>query len=60
MTKTGQWIERQVSDGKAIEKWQTAKCSVCGRYHTTPYLYYFDLYKYCPNCGAYMGGKDGN
>ena len=57
--KIGKWLERQVFDGKVIEEWQTAKCSVCGKYHTTPYLYYFDCYKFCPNCGAQMEGKDG-
>jgi len=51
----GKWIERKViEDGKAIEGWQSAKCSVCGKYHTTPYLYNFDDFNYCPNCGAMM------
>lgn len=55
--KTGTWLERDVFDeprGKAIQQWQSAKCSVCGKYHTTPYLYYFTEYNYCPNCGADM------
>lgn len=53
--KTGKWIEREiVEDGKAIEEWQSARCSVCGRYHTTPYLYCFKDFNYCPNCGAKM------
>lgn len=53
--KTGKWVEREVvEDGKAIEEWQSAKCSVCGKYHTTPYLYYFDDFNFCPNCGANM------
>ncbi len=51
----GEWIERKViEDGKTIEEWQSAKCSVCGKYHTTPYLYNFDDFNYCPNCGAKM------
>jgi len=51
----GKWIERKViEDGKAIDEWQSAKCSVCGKYHTTPYLYNFDDFNYCPNCGAKM------
>ena len=49
----GQWIEKECSEN-TIEEWQTAKCSNCGKYHTTPYMYYFDNYKYCPNCGAKM------
>ena len=51
----GKWIERKViTDNKAIEEWQGAKCSVCGKIHTTPYMYYFSHYDYCPNCGAKM------
>lgn len=54
--KKGEWIEREVicDNPKAIVEWQSAKCSVCGRYHTTPYMYYFQRYNYCPNCGADM------
>ena len=51
--KTGWWVEKEVSD-KGIDEWQSARCSQCGKYHTTPYMYYFDNYKYCPNCGAKM------
>lgn len=53
----GEWMEREVvcgDDAKSIEEWQSAKCSVCGRYHTTPYMYYFSDYNFCPNCGADM------
>ena len=54
--KRGEWVEKQVVDIKdtPIEEWQSARCSVCGKYHTTPYMYYFDNYKFCPNCGASM------
>lgn len=52
----GRWEERRVIDDKCIEEWQSARCSVCGRYHTTPYMYNFDRYTYCPNCGAKMDG----
>lgn len=54
--KTGKWEERKVSSEKVIDEWQSARCSVCGRYHTTPYMYFFDNYKFCPNCGSYNGG----
>lgn len=56
----GKWLERSVDvDGKkSIEEWQSAKCSVCGRYHTTPFLYYFDDFNFCPNCGANMEGRE--
>ena len=54
------WIECKVFHNKEvkahIDEWQSAKCSRCGLYHTTPYLYYFKDYKYCPNCGCEMIG----
>lgn len=53
----GEWQECEVSDEKAIEEWQSARCSVCGKYHTTPYMYCFDKYNFCPNCGAMMRGE---
>lgn len=56
--KTGKWQERKVLSEKVIDEWQSARCSVCGRYHTTPYMYYFDDYSYCPNCGARMEGEE--
>lgn len=59
--KTGKWMEKDVfriddelDDSNVIDAWQSAKCSVCGKYHTTPYLYGFDNFNYCPNCGSAM------
>lgn len=54
----GKWIERNVTDAKYIEEWQSARCSVCGLYHTTPYMYFFDQYNFCPSCGADMRGDE--
>ena len=51
--KKGQWEEKSVFED-SIQEWQSARCSVCNKYHTTPYLYYFDNFNYCPNCGALM------
>ena len=59
--KHGEWIERNVTQDRRdakIPEWQSAKCSVCGKYHTTPYMYYFTNYDYCPNCGSAMRGED--
>ena len=59
--KKGKWLEKEVirlDDLEAkdiITEWQSAKCNVCGKYHTTPYMYYFSDYDYCPNCGSYNG-----
>lgn len=59
--KKGKWTERKViEDRKAIEEWQSARCSVCGKYHTTPYLYHFDDFAYCPWCGAEMTERSEN
>ena len=54
--KTGKWVDRAVYYLAKCE-YQTAKCSVCGMYLTTPYMYYFDEYRFCPNCGADMRGE---
>lgn len=56
--KKGKWEEREVSSENVIDAWQSARCSVCGLYHTTPHLYYFNGYNYCPNCGSYNGGEN--
>ena len=55
----GEWLEKgTIHDENAdvIDEWQTALCSVCNKYHTTPYSYYFTDYNFCPNCGARMDG----
>ena len=54
--KKGEWLEKERIEEKL--KWadglQSAKCSVCGRYHTTPYMYSFTDFNFCPHCGADM------
>lgn len=60
--KHGEWLEKEVFDNVDYEipEWQSEKCSVCGKYHTTPYLYNFRTFEYCPNCGSkMMRGEDG-
>ena len=60
--KSGEWLEKEVFDNVDYEilEWQSEKCSVCGKYHTTPYLYNFRTFEYCPNCGSKKtGGEDG-
>ena len=58
----GKWEEKEtfsvVDDNPIIERWQSARCSMCERYHTTPYMYYFNDYNYCPYCGSRMKGAD--
>lgn len=56
----GAWGEETVDsyeENAVIADWQSARCSVCKRYLTTPYMYYFSHYDYCPNCGAKMDEK---
>lgn len=56
--KHGKWEEKEVIHAEeaktAIEEWQTCRCSVCDRYDTRPYMYYFDNPNYCSWCGADM------
>lgn len=57
----GRWEEQTVNSNEEenyICDWQSARCSVCKQYLTTPYMYYFEHYDYCPNCGAKMSAKE--
>ena len=58
----GEWKDKEVfnetDDDHIVDEWQSARCSVCGKYHTTPYMYYFDNFNFCPNCGADMRGEE--
>lgn len=56
--KKGEWEEKKVFNESFIEQWQSARCSVCGLYHTTPYGYYFYHFNFCPHCGADMRGDE--
>lgn len=56
--KVGKWLEKEINSDKVIEEWQSARCSKCNLYHTTPYMYYFSHYDYCPHCGCRMKGED--
>ena len=59
--KMGEWMERNthfMGEKYGIEEWQSARCSVCEKIHTTPYMYFFDDFKFCPNCGADMRGDN--
>lgn len=57
--KVGKWEECKVVDieDTTITEVQSAFCPICRKYHTTPYMYYFDYFNYCPNCGAKMEGR---
>lgn len=54
--KHGHWEEKQVCEN-IIKEWQSTRCSVCGKYHTTPFMYYMEEFEYCPRCGARMDGE---
>lgn len=55
-----EWLEREIVSVKesGIEEVQVAKCPYCKRYHTTPYMYYFNEYPFCPNCGKRIKETD--
>ena len=58
--KKGKWVDRKVIDDRQdakIQQWQTCKCSICERYDTRPYLYYFSEPRFCSWCGADMRGE---
>lgn len=56
------WLEKEVIHAdeakEVIEEWQSCKCSVCGRYDTRPYMYYFDEPRFCSWCGAEKEGAN--
>lgn len=59
--KKGKWTEQHHAysdEEQPIEEWQSCRCSVCGRYDTRPYMYYFSNPNYCSWCGAEMKGED--
>lgn len=41
-----------------IDMVQSEFCPNCKKYHTTPYSYYVEHHKFCPNCGADMREVD--
>ncbi len=57
-----EWLERGVVpvSQSGIEEVQTAKCPYCQRWHTTPYMYYFTEYNFCPWCGEKMKKEEEN
>lgn len=54
--QAAKWQKKKVEESTDIDitAWQTAQCSNCKRWHTTPYMYYFYEYNYCPFCGTKM------
>lgn len=57
----GRWLDKKVIDDRKdakIQQWQQARCSICYKWHTVPYMYYFSNYNFCPNCGADMREVD--
>lgn len=58
--ETGKWLEKDIvrNSKHPIDMLQSARCSVCNRYHITPFSYHFYDYKYCPKCGASMVTDD--
>lgn len=57
--KVGKWEQLHIYriEDTTIDTLQSTYCPICHRYHTTPYIYSFNHYDYCPNCGAKMEGE---
>lgn len=51
-----EWEHIQVFEveGTVIDRLQSTYCPICHTYHTTPYVYSYNHYDYCPNCGSHM------
>ena len=61
LTTNDAWLERVVlSMSDASLELQSCKCPYCKKYLTTPYMYYFTSYPYCPSCGKKVGKDGGN
>lgn len=54
--KRGKWVRYYIRPN--VFKDLYWHCSECG--HRETYSYADRYYKFCPRCGAYMGGQNGN
>lgn len=56
------WQEKEVYNisDTVISEVQSARCPHCKKILTTPYLYYFDEFPFCPSCGKRVSDKPTN
>ena len=56
------WLEKEVYSVKesGVEELQSCRCPHCKKILTTPYMYYFNDYPYCPSCGKKVGVNGSN
>lgn len=54
-----EWLEKEVYsvEESGVEELQSCRCPHCRKIMTTPYMYYFKEYPYCPSCGELIRGK---
>ena len=59
LPKVSEWEQVEVFEveGTTVDRLQSTYCPVCNTYHTTPYVYCYNHYNYCPNCGTQMKMK---
>lgn len=56
------WLEKEVYsvEESGVEELQSCRCPHCGKILTTPYMYYFTDFPYCPSCGKKVGANGSN
>lgn len=54
-----EWLEKEVFSVKesGVEELQSCRCPHCKKFLTTPYMYYFNEFPYCPSCGERIKGN---
>lgn len=57
---TGEWEHLSIKSisRSGVDELQELQCSNCGKWVTTPYMYYPSYHKFCPCCGAMMSNSN--
>ena len=57
-----EWLEKEVYsvEESGVEELQSCRCPHCRKILTTPYMYYFNDYPYCPSCRKKVGANGSN
>lgn len=57
-----EWLEKEVYsvEESGVEELQSCRCPHCRKILTTPHMYYFTDFPYCPSCGKKVGANGSN